>query len=53
MTATQDWLSSRPVDPVDPEDLKAFICDALRGLTVEEPTKVQELALIRPGIERC
>lgn len=50
MTALQDWLSSRPVDP---EDLKAFICDALRGLTVEEPTKVQELALIRPGIERC
>ena len=50
MTALQDWLSIRPVDP---KGLKLFIRDALRGLTVEEPTKVQEPTLMRPGIERC
>jgi len=33
VTALQDWLSSRPVDP---RGLKAFICDALRNLTAEE-----------------
>ncbi|HKH53451.1 MAG TPA: hypothetical protein VKA77_17010 [Mycobacterium sp.] len=50
MTALQDWLSIRPVDP---KGLKTFICDALRGLTAEEPGKVAEPQLIRPGIERC
>ena len=30
MTALQDWLSIRPVDP---KGLKAIICDALRSLT--------------------
>jgi hypothetical protein len=50
VTALQDWLSIRPVDP---KGLKAFICDALRGLTAEDPAKVQEAPLIRRGIERC
>jgi hypothetical protein len=50
VTALQDWLSIRPVDP---KGLKTFICDALRGLTAEEPAKVTEPQLIRPGIERC
>ncbi|MCW2564747.1 MAG: hypothetical protein JWQ31_3307, partial [Mycobacterium sp.] len=49
MTALQDWLSTRPVDPTG---LKAFICDAFRSLTAEEPATVQEPQLIRPGIER-
>ena len=50
MTALQDWLTSRPVDP---KSLKGFICDALRSLTAEEPVKIAEPALIRPGVERC
>ncbi len=50
MTALQDWLSIRPVDP---KGLKAFICDALRNLTAEEQAEVAEPPLIRPGIERC
>jgi hypothetical protein len=50
VTALQDWLSIRPVDP---KGLKAFICDAVRSLTAEEPAKVQNPPLIRPGVERC
>jgi hypothetical protein len=50
VTALQDWLSSRPVDP---KGLKAFICDALRNLTAEDQVEVAEPQLIRPGIERC
>jgi hypothetical protein len=50
VTALQDWLSIRPVDP---KGLKAIICDAFRGLTAEEPATVAEPQLIRPGIERC
>ncbi|HXO49830.1 MAG TPA: hypothetical protein VN888_02130 [Mycobacterium sp.] len=50
MTALQDWLSTRPVDP---KGLKSFICEALRSLTAEEPAKVQEPQLIQPGVERC
>ena len=50
MTALQDWLSNRPVDP---KSLKAFIFDALRNLTAEEPAKSQEPQLIRRGVERC
>ena len=49
MTALQDWLSIGP----DPKSLKAFICDALRGLTEDEPEKAAEPALIRRGVERC
>ena len=50
MTALQDWLSIRPVDP---KGLKAFIRDAFRSLTAEAGATVQEPQLIRPGIERC
>jgi hypothetical protein len=50
VTALQDWLSIRPVDP---KGVKAFIWDALRSLSAEEPAKVAEPPLIRPGIERC
>ena len=50
MTALQDWLNFRPVNP---SSLKAFICDALRGLTADEPAIDQDPPLIRRGIERC
>ena len=50
MTALQDWLSTRPVDP---KGLKAFICDALRNLTADEPAKTEAPQLIRRGVERC
>jgi len=50
VTALQDWLSTRPVDP---KGLKAFICDALRNLTAEEPAKFDEPQLLRRGVERC
>ncbi|MGX9791363.1 hypothetical protein [Mycobacterium sp. MMS18-G62] len=49
MTALQDWLSIRP----DPKTLKAFICEALRGITDDEPAKPAEPALLRRGVERC
>jgi hypothetical protein len=51
MTAVQDWLNIRPLDPRT--HVKAFIC-ALRGVNVEDAEDVTaEPALIRPGIERC
>ncbi len=50
MTALQDWLSIRPVDP---KGLKSFVRDALRTLTADEPAKTDEPRLIRPGVERC
>lgn len=49
MTALQDWLSIR----TDPKSLKAFICEALRGLTADEPAKAADPPLIRRGVERC
>jgi hypothetical protein len=50
VTALQDWLSIRPIDP---KSLKAFICAALKGLTADEPATVADPPLIRPGVERC
>ena len=50
MTALQDWL---PIRPMDPRSLKAFICDALRGLTADEPATVAEPPLMGRGLERC
>jgi hypothetical protein len=50
VTALQDWLSIRPVDP---RSLKAVICDALRSLTTDEPAKAEEPQLLRRGLERC
>jgi hypothetical protein len=48
VTALQDWLSTKPVDPV-----KTFIRDALRTLTADEPAKTDEPQLLERGIERC
>jgi hypothetical protein len=50
VTALQDWLSIRPVDP---KGLKSVICDAWRSLTADEPAEAQEPRLIRRGVERC
>ncbi|WP_197518810.1 hypothetical protein [Mycobacterium sp. ACS1612] len=55
MTALQDWLNARPVDP---KTLKMLVCDALRNLTTDEPAKTakpeaREPQLIRRGLERC
>jgi hypothetical protein len=50
MTALQDWLNIRPMDP---RSLKALICEAIRGLTADEPGTVQHPPLLRPGVERC
>jgi hypothetical protein len=50
VTALQDWLNIRPIDT---RNLKARICDALRGLGAEEPAEPAGPALISPGVERC
>lgn len=51
MTALQDWLNIRPIDPKT--HVKAFIA-ALRGVTAEDTGKiVVDPVLIRPGVERC
>ena len=50
MTALQDWLSTRPVDP---RGLKALVWDALRSRSADEPAKTDEPQLLRPGLERC
>jgi hypothetical protein len=50
MTALQDWLSYRPVDP---RGLKALICDAFRGNTSDEPETNSEPIVMGRGLERC
>jgi hypothetical protein len=50
MTALQDWLSNRPVDP---RSLKALICEAIRGLSTDEPEPLPEPTLMGRGLERC
>jgi len=50
MTALQDWLSYRPVDP---KGLKSLIRDALRGLSSDEPESIPEPTLMGRGLERC
>jgi hypothetical protein len=56
MTALQDWLSNRPVDP---RNLKDLIRDAIRGLTPDsaddeaDAVKDAELTLMGRGLERC
>ena len=50
MTALQDWLSFRPVDP---ETVKAFIRDAIRNVTGDDQSAVPEPRLISRGVERC
>ncbi|WP_165799725.1 hypothetical protein [Mycolicibacterium tusciae] len=50
MTALQDWLCDRPMDP---RNLKSLIRGAIRGLSVEEPQSLPEHTLMGPGLERC
>ena len=50
MTALQDWLSIRPVDPFG---LKCLIRDAIRGLTTDEPETPTEPTVMGRGLERC
>ena len=50
MTALQDWLSNRPVDP---RSLKTLIRDAIRGLSADEPEALPEPTLMGRGLERC
>lgn len=52
MTALQDWLNIRPVDPFG---LKMAIRDAIRGLTsdVADEAEVTEPAVMSRGLERC
>lgn len=50
MTALQDWLSNRPMDP---RNIRAMICDAIRGLSTDEPESLSEPTLMGRGLERC
>ncbi len=50
MTALQDWLSDRPMDP---RSIKALIRDAIRGLSGDEPQTTPEPTLMGRGLERC
>ena len=50
MTALQDWLSDRPIDP---RNLKALICDAIRGLSTDECEPLPEPTVMGRGLERC
>jgi hypothetical protein len=52
MTALQDWLNIRPVDPFG---LKMAIRDVIRGLTSDaaDEAEVTEPAVMSRGLERC
>jgi hypothetical protein len=50
VTALQDWL---PIRPMDPKSLKDFIRDAIRSLTADEPAPVADPPLMGRGVERC
>ncbi|BBZ16901.1 hypothetical protein [Mycolicibacterium gadium] len=50
MTALQDWLCDRPMDP---RNLKTLIRDAIRGLSGDEPHSLPEHTLMGRGLERC
>lgn len=50
MTALQDWLSDRPMDP---RTIKTLIHDAIRGLSADEPQSLSEPTLMGRGLERC
>ena len=50
MTALQDWLSDRPIDP---RSIKGLICDAIRGLSAVEAESRPEPTLMGRGLERC
>jgi hypothetical protein len=48
MTALQDWLSDRPMDP---RTITTLIRDAIRGLSADEPETLP--TLMGRGLERC
>jgi hypothetical protein len=50
MTALQDWLSDRPMDP---RNITTLIRDAIRGLSADEPQSITEPSLMGRGLERC
>ncbi|ULE32752.1 hypothetical protein [Mycobacterium sp. IDR2000157661] len=50
MTAVQDWLSNRPIDP---RGLATLICDVIRRPAAEEQPPPAQPILLRPGLERC
>ena len=50
MTALQDWLSDRPIDP---RNIKALICDAIKGFSADGPQSLPEPTLMGQGLERC
>jgi hypothetical protein len=50
MTALQDWLGARPVDPFG---ITGLIRDAIRGLTTDEPETPSGPILMGRGLERC
>jgi len=50
MTALQDWLSDRPLDP---RSIKTLIREAICGLSADEPHSEPEPTLMGRGLERC
>jgi len=50
MTALQDWLSIRPVNP---RQLTSLIRDAIRDFATDEPEAGPEPTLMGRGLERC
>jgi hypothetical protein len=50
MTALQDWLSDRPMDP---RNITTLIRDAICGLSADEPHSIPEPTLMGRGLERC
>jgi hypothetical protein len=50
MTALQDWLSDRPIDP---RSIKTMIWDAIKGFSGDEPEPLPEPTLMGRGLERC
>jgi hypothetical protein len=47
MTALQDWITLRPVNPIN------AILDVWRGLTSDDDTPMEEPQLMGRGLERC
>jgi hypothetical protein len=50
MTALQDWLGDRPMDP---RTITTLIRDAICGLAAEESQSIPEPTLMGQGLERC
>jgi hypothetical protein len=50
MTALQDWLNIRPVDPFG---LRCAIREVIRGLSADETEVTAEPAVMSRGLERC